>query len=66
MIDKKTSNEFLENGVVLLKQIIDLSWIIELQKGIKNNFKNPSNISVFMKSITVMKYFMMIIVIGIG
>ena len=42
MIDKKISNEFLENGVVLLKQIIDSSWIIELQKGLENNFKKPS------------------------
>ncbi len=42
MIDKKIINEFLENGVVLLKQIIDPSWITELQKGLEYNFKNPS------------------------
>ena len=42
MIDDKISNEFLENGVVLLKQIIEPSWILELQKGLEYNFKKPS------------------------
>jgi len=42
MIDKKISNEFQNNGVVLLKNIIDQKWIEELRKGIEYNFKNPS------------------------
>ena len=42
MIDKKISNEFQINGVVLLKNIIDQKWIEELRKGIEYNFQNPS------------------------
>ena len=42
MIDKKISNEFQENGVVLLKQIVNQKWIEELRKGIEYNFQNPS------------------------
>ena len=42
MIDRNVSNEFQENGVVLLKQVVDLEWIDELKKGIKYNFENPS------------------------
>jgi len=42
MIDKKISNEFQSNGVVLLKKIIDQKWIEELRKGIEYNFQNPS------------------------
>ena len=42
MIDRNISNEFQENGVVLLKQVIDLEWIDELKKGIECNFLNPS------------------------
>ena len=39
MINEKISNEFLENGVVLLKQIIEPDWILELQKGLEYNFQ---------------------------
>ena len=42
MIDKKISNEFQNNGVVLLKKIIDQKWIEELRKGIEYNFLYPS------------------------
>ena len=42
MIDDKIINEFLKNGVVLLKQIIEPHWILELQKGVEYKFKNPS------------------------
>jgi len=42
MIDKKISNEFQNNGVVLLKKIIDQKWIEELRKGIEYNFQYPS------------------------
>ena len=42
MINDKLRNEFLENGVVLLKQIIEPHWILELQKGLEYNFKKPS------------------------
>ena len=42
MIDKKISSEFQNNGVVLLKKIIDQKWIEELRKGIEYNFQNPS------------------------
>ena len=43
MIDKKISSEFQNNGVVLLKKIIDQKWIEELRKGIEYNFQNPSD-----------------------
>ena len=42
MIDKKISNEFQNNGVVLLKKIIDQKWIEELRKGIDLAYQNPS------------------------
>ena len=42
MIEKNTSNEFQNNGVVLLKRIIDQKWIEELRKGVEHNFQNPS------------------------
>ena len=42
MINKKISNEFQINGVVLLKNIIDQKWIEELRKGIEYNFQHPS------------------------
>ena len=42
MIDKKISNEFQNNGVVLLKKIIDQKWIEELRKGIEYNFLHTS------------------------
>ena len=42
MINDKLRNEFLENGVVLLKQIVEPRWILELQKGVEYNFKHPS------------------------
>ena len=47
MIDKKISNEFQNNGVVLLKKIIDQKWIEELRKGIEYNFQNPSKYNCF-------------------
>ncbi len=42
MIDKKIINDFENDGVVLLKNIINLSWIEKLKIGIEKNFKNPS------------------------
>ena len=42
MIDELTISDFLENGVVLLKKIIEPNWILELQKGVDFNFKYPS------------------------
>ena len=42
MIEKNISNEFQNNGVVLLKRIIDQKWIEELRKGVEHNFQNPS------------------------
>ena len=64
MINKKISNEFQNNGVVLLKKIIDQKWIEELRKGIELIFKTQVNINVFMKNQIIKRYFMMIIVIG--
>ena len=43
MIDEIIENQFQENGVVLLKKVIDPYWISELQKGVEFNFKNPTN-----------------------
>ena len=45
MINDKIRNEFLENGVVLLKQIIEPDWILELQKGLEYNFKKRLGLS---------------------
>ena len=42
MIEKNISDEFQNNGVVLLKKIIDQKWIDELRKGVEHNFQNPS------------------------
>tara|TARA_B100000989_G_scaffold173663_1_gene130222 strand:+ start:1449 stop:2243 length:795 start_codon:yes stop_codon:yes gene_type:complete len=42
MINKEISEQFLKNGVVLLKNIISKSWVEELRSGIDFNFKNPS------------------------
>ena len=43
MILKKTIiNEYQNNGVVILKNIIDSFWLKVLSKGINKNFKNPS------------------------
>ena len=37
MIDKNVSNEFQENGVVLLKQVIDLEEKLEIVRNNKNS-----------------------------
>ncbi len=42
MLNNKILKDYLENGVVLLKNIIDDKWIKELQKGVEFNFKYPS------------------------
>ena len=65
MILKKTIiNEYQNNGVVILKNIIDSFWLKVLSKGINKNFKNPSKYKcVYEKKIT-KNYFMMITVTG--
>ena len=42
MLEKNIINEYLNNGVVLLKNMIDSNWIKELQNGVEYNFENPS------------------------
>ena len=42
MIKKQIIENYQNNGAVLLKNIIDLKWIKELQVGVKKNFENPS------------------------
>ena len=42
MILKKTIiDEYQNNGVVILKNIIESFWLQTLSKGINKNFKNP-------------------------
>ena len=64
MIEKNISNEFQNNGVVLLKRIIDQKWIEELKRVLSIILKTQVNINVFMKKKIIKRYFMMIIVIG--
>ena len=42
MIEDNIIENYQNNGVVLLKNIIDLDWIKELQVGVTKNFENPS------------------------
>ena len=43
MLLKKTIiNEYQNNGVVILKNIIEPTWLQTLSKGVNKNFKNPS------------------------
>ena len=42
MVENKVIENYQNNGVTLLKNIIDLKWIKELQVGVKKNFENPS------------------------
>ena len=64
MIEKNISDEFQNNGVVLLKKIIDQKWIEELRKGVEHNFQNPSKYKCVYEEEIIKRYFMMIIVIG--
>ena len=41
-IDKNKISQYLDNGVVVLRNIINQHWINELSIGIEKNFKNPS------------------------
>lgn len=42
MISSYIINEFNNNGVVVLRNIISNNWINVLKRGLKKNFKNPS------------------------
>ena len=42
LLSDKIVKSYQENGVVLLKNIINNYWLEELSKGIIKNFKNPS------------------------
>ena len=42
IISKKIIDEYQNNGVVMLKNIIEPFWLKILSKGINKNFKNPS------------------------
>ena len=42
MINEKLIDKFKSDGVVLLRQIVDINWINILRKGVKKNFNNPS------------------------
>ena len=64
MINKEISEQFLKNGVVLLKNIINQNWVEELRRGINFNFKNPSKYKCVYEEKLGKTYFMMIIVIG--
>ena len=42
MINNSIINNYNNNGVIVLRNIITKKWINILKKGLKNNFKNPS------------------------
>ena len=42
LLNNKIITDYKLNGVVLLQNIIDRSWLDILKKGIEKNFKNPS------------------------
>jgi len=42
MINEELINKFKNDGVVLLRQIVDVNWINILREGVKKNFNNPS------------------------
>ena len=42
ILNKKIINEYQNNGVAMLKNIIDPFWLRILSTGITKNFKNPS------------------------
>ena len=42
ILKKIIINEYKNNGVVILKNIIDPFWLKTLSKGINKNFENPS------------------------
>ena len=42
MITKKIINDYNNNGVVVLRNIISKKWITILKRGLKKNFQNPS------------------------
>ena len=42
MISNSKINEYNENGVIVLRNIINKKWINKLKKGLKKNFEKPS------------------------
>ena len=42
MINNSIINNYNNNGVIVLRNIITKKWINILKKGLKKNFKNPS------------------------
>ena len=42
VVSKETINDYKNQGVALLKNIISNHWLEKLAKGIEKNFKNPS------------------------
>ena len=42
IIDKNEISQYLDDGVVVLRNVITKYWINELSIGIEKNFKNPS------------------------
>ena len=65
MISNSSIKDYNINGVVVLRNIVNVKWINILKRGLRINFQNPSNINVYMSRIIKKNYFMMITVIGI-
>ena len=42
MISEDIISKYKEDGVVILKNVIDDKWIETLRRGVEKNFKNPS------------------------
>ena len=42
LIDKNIIKEYQDNGVIVLRKIIDDFWLKKLKIGIKKNFERPS------------------------
>ena len=63
-IDSNIIEDYNQNGVVILKNIISSLWIDKLRTGIEKNLIIQVNINVYMNKMIKKNYFMMIIVIG--
>ena len=63
-LKKKLINQYQNNGVVILKNIIEPNWLKKLSIGINKNFKNPSKYKCVYEKKNNKEYFMMIIVTG--
>ena len=66
MISNSSIKNYNIDGVVVLRNIVNIKWINILKRGLRKNFQNPSKYTnVFMSRIIKKNYFMLITVTGI-